>query len=241
MQKPAASPVPAVFMFHSHSVRTIDKNGELWFVANDVADILGYSDCKQAVRDHCKFAELLKGVESAPFTSSPRGINIIPERDVYRLIMRSTLPAAEKFEDWIVSEVIPSIRKHGHYGQPVALPADPMQILKLTFDALTQVNSRVDEVQETVTRLLDTVRLQQWQCYELKAAVTQKAQEFRDTYNCTYSLLFPAIWGFLKRHFRVATYSAIPTVRFDEALALVKAITFGDMPDYVRESAGGAK
>lgn len=88
---------------------------------------------------------------------------------------------------------------------------------------------------------MDSVRLHQWQCYELKAAVTQKAQEFRDAHKCTYSLLFPGIWGYVKRHFRVSTYSAIPTMKFDEALALVKALAFKDMPDYVRESAGGAK
>lgn len=237
MEKTVASPVPAVFCFESHNVRTIEIDGDVWFVAFDVADVLGYAKPRNAISAHCKGA-LKRGV---PTTSGIQEMSIIPERDVYRLIMRSTLPAAEKFEDWIVSEVIPSIRKHGHYGQPVVLPADPMQILKVTYDALVQVNTRVDEVQESVTRLLDTVRLQQWQCYELKAAVTQKAQEFRDTYNCTYALLFPAVWGFVKKHFRVATYSAIPTVRFDEALALVKAITFGDMPDYVRESAGGAK
>jgi len=237
MEKTVVSPVPAVFCFESHDVRTIEIDGEVWFVGKDVAGVLGYADTDGAIRKHCKHSKTYP-VELA---GQVRHAAVIPERDVYRLIMRSTLPAAEKFEDWIVSEVIPSIRKHGHYGQPVVLPADPMQILKVTYDALVQVNSRVDEVQETVTRLLDTVRLQQWQCYELKAAVTQKAQEFRDTYNCTYALLFPAVWGFVKKHFRVATYSAIPTVRFDEALTLVKAITFGNMPDYVRESAGGAK
>lgn len=237
MEKTVVSPVPAVFCFESHDVRTIEIDGEVWFVGRDVADILGYSDTSDAIRRHCKGAVKRRILSSG----GNQEMSTIPERDVYRLIMRSTLPAAEKFEDWIVSEVIPSIRKHGHYGQPVVLPADPMQILKVTYDALVQVNSRVDEVQETVTRLLDTVRLQQWQCYELKAAVTQKAQEFRDTYNCTYALLFPAVWGFVKKHFRVATYSAIPTVRFDEALVIVKALTFGDMPDYVRESAGGAK
>lgn len=150
MEKTVASPVPAVFMFHSHSVRTIERDGELWFVANDVADILGYSDCKQAVRDHCKFAELLKGVESAPFTSSPRGINIIPERDVYRLIVKSTLPTAEKFEEWVFGEVLPSIRKHGHYGQAPAIPTDPMAILKLVFDAQTQTNLQVAAVEAKV-------------------------------------------------------------------------------------------
>jgi len=71
------------------------------FVANDVAEMLGYTDKKQAVRKHCKYAELLKGRDSRPFTDSPRGINIIPEPDVWRLITRSNLPEAQKIEEWI--------------------------------------------------------------------------------------------------------------------------------------------
>jgi prophage antirepressor-like protein len=236
MEKQVASPAPVVFSFESLNVRVVDRDGEPWFVAADVCAVLHIGNPSDAVRRIDAEDVTLGQIEG-----SHRPVNLINESGLFTLILRSDKPEAKRFKRWITSEVLPSIRKHGHYGQPVVLPADPMQILKVTYDALVQVNTRVDEVQETVTRLLDTVRLQQWQCYELKAAVTQKAQEFRDTYNCTYALLFPAVWGFVKKHFRVATYSAIPTVRFDEALALVKAITFGDMPDYVRESAGGAK
>lgn len=48
-------------------------------------------------------------------TSSPRGINVIPEGDVYRLIIKSTLPAAQKFEEWMMDTVIPSVRNNGGY------------------------------------------------------------------------------------------------------------------------------
>ncbi len=96
-------------------VRVVMRDGEPWFVAKDVAKALGYVDTKQAVRDHCKYAELLKGVESTPLTDSPRGINIIPESDVYALIFRSNLPKAGAFRDWVCCEVLPSIRKTGKY------------------------------------------------------------------------------------------------------------------------------
>jgi prophage antirepressor-like protein len=112
-----------IFEFVGSAIRTIVRDGEPWFVANDVADVLGYVDQKQAVRDHCKYQKLLKGVESEGLTSSPYGITIIPERDVYRLIMRSKLPSAERFEEWVVSEVLPAIRRTGSYSpqpQPVA-------------------------------------------------------------------------------------------------------------------------
>ena len=74
-------------------------------MAKDVAEALGYKTTQKAIWDHCKCAELLKGVESKGLTSSPRGITIIPERDLYRLIMHSKRPQAEAFEEWVVGTV----------------------------------------------------------------------------------------------------------------------------------------
>lgn len=99
----------------------VDRDGEPWFVARDVATVLGYSDVSQAVRMHCKGV-----VESTiPTAGGNQKAKIIPERDVYRLIMRSKLPAAERFEEWVVGEVLPTIRKRGVYGRRhgVAVPA----------------------------------------------------------------------------------------------------------------------
>lgn len=103
-------------------VRGFLRDGEPWFVANDVAMALGYAVPKDAVAAHCKYVELLKGGESALFTSSPRGINIIPEADVYALIFRSNLPSADKFRDWVCKDVLPAIRKTGGYNVTPALP-----------------------------------------------------------------------------------------------------------------------
>lgn len=99
---------PAVFDFHGSTVRTLMIEGEPWFVARDVAMTLGYAKPENAVSAHCK----------AAVTTPKQGggfHNIIPERDVYRLIFRSKLPAAEAFEDWVVGEVLPAIRKTGRY------------------------------------------------------------------------------------------------------------------------------
>ena len=87
-------------------------------MAKDVATILGYADTDQAIRMHCKSPKLFKTVKSTGLDFGPRGMNIIPERDVYRLIMRSKLPMAERFEEWIVADVLPSVRKVGGYRSP---------------------------------------------------------------------------------------------------------------------------
>ena len=100
------------------SVRVVEHEGEPWFVASDVAKALGYERPNDAVNAHCK------KMNKFSYGNSPQGAmpyNIIPESDVYRLVMRSNLPSAVEFQDWICEEVIPSIRRTGGYGVP-ALP-----------------------------------------------------------------------------------------------------------------------
>lgn len=109
------------FNFQGADVRLLSIDGEPWFVAKDVAELLGYSNPQKAVRDHCKASQAVGVNES--FTLDPQTI-LIPERDVYRLIMRSKMPQAEAFEEWVVGEVLPSIRKTGSYEsrQHVTIP-----------------------------------------------------------------------------------------------------------------------
>lgn len=98
------------FDFQGNDVRVISLDSDPWFVAKDVATILGYSNPQDAVRRHCKKPQPV-GV-SVSRTLDQQTV-IIPESDVYRLILRSNLPNAEAFETWVMEEVLPTIRKTG--------------------------------------------------------------------------------------------------------------------------------
>lgn len=116
------------------SVRVIVQDGEPWFIASDVAKALGYERPNDAVNTHCK------KVNKFSYGDSPRGAqpyNIIPESDVYRLIMRSNLPNAERFQDWVVEEVLPSIRKTGNYSMaPASAPGvRPLRDIAAIYEA----------------------------------------------------------------------------------------------------------
>lgn len=95
------------------SVRVVEYNGEPWFVARDVAKALGYQNTVDAVNAHCKKANDFRDSKMLP---SATPMKIIPESDVYRLVMRSNLPGAVEFQDWVVEDVLPSIRKTGGYN-----------------------------------------------------------------------------------------------------------------------------
>ena len=98
-----------------NEIKTVEINGEIWFVASDVAKTLGYSNPRDAIARHCKIGGVVK--HDIPTNSGMQTMTLINEPNVYRLIIKSQLPSAEKFESWLFEEVIPSIRKKGFYGK----------------------------------------------------------------------------------------------------------------------------
>jgi anti-repressor protein len=92
-------------------IRTAEIEGKPYFMATDIAKALGYSRPNDAISAHCRATVK----HSTPISGKMQEVNFIPEGDVYRLIARSKLPQAEKFEKWVFDEVLPSIRKTGGY------------------------------------------------------------------------------------------------------------------------------
>ena len=112
-------------------IRTFEINGQPYFVANDIARVLGYVETAKAIRTHCKGVSEM----DIPSNGGVQTMKIIPEGDIYRLIIRSKLPEAEKFESWIFDEVIPQIRKTGGYQ----LPQTFSEALQLAADQAKEI------------------------------------------------------------------------------------------------------
>lgn len=96
------------------SVRTLEIDGVIYFVGKDVADILGYSNPQKAIRDHVDEED--KTVNDLFTVNGTKGL-LITESGLYSLILSSKLPNAKKFKRWVTSEILPSIRKTGSYGE----------------------------------------------------------------------------------------------------------------------------
>lgn len=118
------------------AIRTIEVEGIIMFVANDVAKALGYTNPSKATNDHCKKSEMVWGNDSL---GRRQEFKVIPKGDIYRLIVSSKLPSAEKFESWVFDEVLPSIEENGGY---ISETATPKQVEKLvecyTFKSITK-------------------------------------------------------------------------------------------------------
>jgi prophage antirepressor-like protein len=99
-------------------IRTIEINNEPWFVGKDVAEALGYNNTRDAIISHVHTQDKRMFLKSEnPTLEMPnRGMTVINESGLYSLIMRSHLPNAEKFQRWVTSEILPSIRKTGGYN-----------------------------------------------------------------------------------------------------------------------------
>lgn len=95
-------------------VRTLEINGEPWFVGKDVAEALGYSNPRKAIGDHVDDED--KGVTKCDTLGGSQDLTVINESGLYSLILSSKLPTAKAFKMWVTSEVLPAIRKHGLYA-----------------------------------------------------------------------------------------------------------------------------
>lgn len=104
--------------FHNKEFGSIDIlmiEGRAYFPASECAKLLGYAKPVNAVERHCRYT-LKRGIPHPQSPGKTIEVNFIPEGDLYRLIIRSKLPAAERFEKWVFDEVLPCIRKYGAYA-----------------------------------------------------------------------------------------------------------------------------
>ena len=158
-------------------VRMIEENGKPLFCGSDVARALGYARPNDAIVDHCRCTVKRR----IPHPQSPDkeiGMAFIPEGDVYRLIVRSKLPAADKFERWGFDEVIPSIRKNGGYiaGQ------ETMSDVELMARALIVAQNVIEEKNRQISGLTEENLLMKPKAEYFDDLVDRKLlTNFRDT------------------------------------------------------------
>jgi hypothetical protein len=113
------------FAFDDHLVRVYKPNGEPWFVGRDVCHVLGLGNESKAL-SRLDPDERQDGISISDPIGREQKVIVVSEPGVFRLIFSSRKPEAERFKRWLAHDVLPALRKHGHYGQPAAPNADPV-------------------------------------------------------------------------------------------------------------------
>lgn len=155
------------------SIRTLMINDEPYFVGKDVAEILGYSNTKDALATHVDAEDkmVIQRSENTTFEIPNRGLTVINESGLYSLVFSSKMQNAKKFKRWVTSEVLPTIRKHGVYAVDELLKDPDMLIAALT---------KLKAEREKTNALMATVAVQNQQIVEMKP----KASYYDVVLNC---------------------------------------------------------
>jgi anti-repressor protein len=159
-----------LFDFNSNKIRVfVNENNEPEFCATDVCKILGYADGRKAISTICKSGGVSK--RNTLTSGGNQTLSYISKGNLFRLITKSTLPEAEKFESWVFDEVLPSIHKHGAY-----MTSETIEKVLTDPDTIIQLATNLKLERAEKERLQVQTELQQ---KELKAAAPKV--EYFDT------------------------------------------------------------
>lgn len=177
MAHPALSAsAPTIFQFRSTEVRTLVLDGEVWFVASDVAKALGYHEAKDMTRilDEDEAGRHIVPVRSENGVEQNREVTIINESGLYHAVLKSRKPEAKPFRKWVTSEVLPAIRKTGQYASTPTLDVRA---------AMLDDNSDPIPMPPAIQALIDR---KAWDMTHEAYALCQAFLARRVTYRCAY-------------------------------------------------------
>lgn len=145
-----------------------DENNEPWFVGKDVATVLGYKEPTKAARE--KVDEEDRGVSKIDTPSGTQQMTIINESGLYSLILGSKLPSAKKFKRWVTSEVLPSIRKTGHYEMSGYTPkatslGEVVNLIKVTRETMKAQKASPTEIATAVKKICEQFGVELPECF----------------------------------------------------------------------------
>ena len=176
-----------IWNYEDTTVRTLEFDGEMWFVGKDVAEVLGYERPTKAVADHVDTEDR----DEIPIQDSIGRMQktpIINESGVYALIFGSKLPTAKKFKRWVTSEVLPTIHRTGSYGIDTTLTPE-LQVLIQHERMMQEQKKQLDAVQNKVEAIQEifTLTPENWK-KDVRVAVGKLSMSISEDYSMMQEL-----------------------------------------------------
>lgn len=204
-------------------IRTVEIDGEAWFVGKDVAGALGYAKPLGAVSTHVEKDDSLKRGLMDSLGREQETI-FINESGLYALIFGSKLDSAKKFKKWVTSEVLPAIRKNGSYTMPISTN-DKIMLLAQGHMELQQ---EVDSIKKDMESLKMDLPILPVEEDRITSAVKRKglavmggktSNVYRD--KSIRRKVYQGIYANLKYNFQIKTYRALKRSQVDKAIDII--------------------
>ncbi|HAR5204357.1 TPA: phage repressor protein [Staphylococcus aureus] len=207
------------FNFEELPVRTLEVDGEPYFIGKDVADILGYANGRDALSKHVDAEDKL--TSQIATAGQNRNVTIINESGLYSLIFSSKLENAKRFKRWVTSEVLPTLRKTGAYQVPI----DPMQALRLMFEATEETKQEIKNVKDDVIDLKENQKLDAGDYNFLTRTINQRVAHIQRLHAITNqkqrSELFRDINSEVKKMTGASSRTNVRQKHFDDVIEMI--------------------
>lgn len=197
-------------------VRTVMRDGEVWFIARDVAEALGYANASDAISKHVDRED--KGIAKCDTLGGTQELTVLNESGLYSLILSSKLGSAKRFKRWVTSEVLPAIRKTGSYE---------MSRLSKEMRAILNCDERIVIIDDRVTNLENCMTIDYWEQVVLgdevnKAVLDALGGKYSNAYNEIGKKVFAECNRDLKHYFHVNARNNVPKKRYYEAVEYIQ-------------------
>ncbi|HIA6732757.1 TPA: BRO family protein, partial [Staphylococcus aureus] len=198
---------------------TLEVDGEPYFIGKDVADILGYANGRDALSKHVDAEDKL--TSQIATAGQNRNVTIINESGLYSLIFSSKLENAKRFKRWVTSEVLPTLRKTGAYQ----VPSDPMQALRLMFEATEETKQEIKNVKDDVIDLKENQKLDAGDYNFLTRTINQRVAHIQRLHAITNqkqrSELFRDINSEVKKMTGASSRTNVRQKHFDDVIEMI--------------------
>lgn len=216
-------------------IRTVEIDGEIYFVGKDITEVLGYANASKAITDHVDEEDKLNNESLSSL--GQRGGWLINESGLYSLILSSKMPNAKKFKRWVTSEVLPTLRKTGTYEMPN---------MSTEMKAILMIDQKQVKMEQRIDRLEYDIPLYGSEADELSSHVKRKgvavlggkqSEAYKDTE--IRSKVYRDIYDQVKREFgiyddsgRPQSYKALKRKYIADAHELIDCY---EVPTYLEE------
>lgn len=225
-------PLQNVFSFQAKQVRIVMNNGEPWFVARDVCEVLGHSDTSMAIR---RLDEDEKLTQTMFVSGQNREVWLVNEAGLYSLILTSRKSEAKVFKRWITHEVIPSIRKTGAYAveHNKVIPLSERQALIQSLKLTAELAEEMDEVKsiaqthsqkliELEQKVDEQITIDHGQQRVLQKAIARRVYEVEND-SLQRKEMFRQLHREIKDRWAVASYRDVRRTELQQVLRYIDA------------------